>query len=243
MQVGICDEQSTLVEALAFVLERRGDLVVATTSGIAAAVLEASRVHADVWVVGSDTISGSNFQQVRELCSRSPRARLVLLVDDESRLCQADVDELGAAAVAEKRQHISDLLRLLDRVHAGERINNTSAFRHRSRAVQPHQLERRHVAELLTPREQAVLCALARGEDTQRIARSLAITSATARSHVHSVITKLGARNRLGAVTRGVRIGLLDARTATWLGGGTLGPTTLGPSRDQDAVPERATPA
>jgi DNA-binding NarL/FixJ family response regulator len=166
-----------------------------------------------------------------------------VLVDDESRLCQADVDELGAAAVAEKKQHISDLLQLLDRVHAGERIMNPSAFRRRNRADQPDQIERRHISELLTPREQVVLCALARGEDTQRMARSLAITSATARSHVHSVITKLGARNRLGAVTRAVRIGLVDAQTAIWLGAGALDANAVRATKDQDRLRERARPA
>jgi DNA-binding CsgD family transcriptional regulator len=61
----------------------------------------------------------------------------------------------------------------------------------------------------LTPREQAVLALLADGASNKLIARRLGISPSTAKFHVASLIDKLGARNRLDAVTIGMRRGLV----------------------------------
>jgi DNA-binding CsgD family transcriptional regulator len=52
----------------------------------------------------------------------------------------------------------------------------------------------------LTPRELEVLAALSSGRSTEEIARSLGITTATVRSHVKNIFTKLGAHSRVEAV-------------------------------------------
>ncbi len=52
----------------------------------------------------------------------------------------------------------------------------------------------------LTPREREVLRAMAGGESTGTIARSLRIGPATVRSHVKSLLAKLGLHSRVEAV-------------------------------------------
>jgi DNA-binding CsgD family transcriptional regulator len=63
--------------------------------------------------------------------------------------------------------------------------------------------------ELLTARERQVLEKLAAGESNKSIARDLDISLATAKFHVGSLLTKLGARNRTDAVAIGLKLGLL----------------------------------
>jgi DNA-binding CsgD family transcriptional regulator len=63
--------------------------------------------------------------------------------------------------------------------------------------------------ELLTTRERQVLERLAAGGSNKSIARDLEISLATAKFHVGSLLTKLGARNRTDAVAIGLRLGLL----------------------------------
>jgi DNA-binding NarL/FixJ family response regulator len=63
--------------------------------------------------------------------------------------------------------------------------------------------------ELLTARERQVLEKLAAGGSNKSIARDLNISLATAKFHVGSLLTKLGARNRTDAVAIGLKIGLL----------------------------------
>lgn len=61
---------------------------------------------------------------------------------------------------------------------------------------------------VLTARERQVLDHLTNGQSAARIALALGITYATARSHVQSILTKLGAHNRLEAVAIAAARGL-----------------------------------
>ena len=63
--------------------------------------------------------------------------------------------------------------------------------------------------KLLTERERQVLEKLAAGASNKVIARDLEISLATAKFHVSSLLTKLGARNRTDAVAIGLKLGLL----------------------------------
>ena len=64
----------------------------------------------------------------------------------------------------------------------------------------------------LTPRELAVLAQLADGLTAGAIGRRLLITERTVHKHLERVYAKLGVRDRLGAVLRAQRLGLLDGR-------------------------------
>lgn len=63
--------------------------------------------------------------------------------------------------------------------------------------------------ELLTPREQEVLHLLAEGATNREIADCLVVSLATAKKHVASILSKLGAENRTQAIAR--------ARARAWL--------------------------
>lgn len=63
-------------------------------------------------------------------------------------------------------------------------------------------------AKDLTDREREVLCLLASGASTKAIAEQLFISPATVRNHIKSILTKLGVRSRLEAVTLALRSGL-----------------------------------
>lgn len=62
---------------------------------------------------------------------------------------------------------------------------------------------------VLTQRQLVVLRLLARGAETTEIARELGISATTVRNHVQHVLDKLGAHNRLQAVSLARRYGLL----------------------------------
>jgi ATP/maltotriose-dependent transcriptional regulator MalT len=61
----------------------------------------------------------------------------------------------------------------------------------------------------LTRREQAVLQYLADGLTAEAIARRLSASPATVRKHLQNLYAKLGVSDRLGAVLRGLDLGLL----------------------------------
>jgi LuxR family maltose regulon positive regulatory protein len=63
--------------------------------------------------------------------------------------------------------------------------------------------------EPLTPRELEVLLLLAEGTSNQEIARQLVVSLATAKKHVASILSKLGAENRTQAIARARSLSLL----------------------------------
>ena len=64
---------------------------------------------------------------------------------------------------------------------------------------------------LLTPRETEVLCAVSEGLANKEIARELGISLHTVKFHLESLMRKLGASSRTEAVTRAMRLQLLES--------------------------------
>jgi DNA-binding NarL/FixJ family response regulator len=69
-------------------------------------------------------------------------------------------------------------------------------------------------AHALTAREREVLVQVAHGLSNQQIARRLSISERTARSHVSSILTKLGLASRTQAALWAIREGLVPRPTA-----------------------------
>ena len=66
------------------------------------------------------------------------------------------------------------------------------------------------LAESLTPREREVLARLVRGESTTSMARSMGVRLSTTRTHVDSILIKLGVHSRLEAVAYAVKEGIIE---------------------------------
>ena len=63
---------------------------------------------------------------------------------------------------------------------------------------------------VLTPRERAVLSLAAEGLSTRQIAVRLGVASATVKTHLQGIFTKLDVTDRTSAVASAMRRGLLD---------------------------------
>lgn len=68
------------------------------------------------------------------------------------------------------------------------------------------------VLDVLTDREREVLCSVARGESNAELATALHMSTATAKTHVSRLLSKLGARDRAQLVVIAYEAGLVIPR-------------------------------
>jgi DNA-binding NarL/FixJ family response regulator len=214
MRVLVCDDHKAFAESLAMVLADAGHQVVAVTHSPDEALAVLSRNPVDLCLLDLVYANGTVLDRLAEIRAAAPDAALVVLSGFTDPEVVAAAEAAGVRGFADKSQHVTEILAMLGKVAAGDRvITPVPAWR----TPEPEsRSETRRLAEFLTEREREVLCGLVRGDDTHTLARSMGVTWATVRSHVQSVLSKLGVHSRLEAATVAVRDGLVDARTGTW---------------------------
>ncbi|MFI0353914.1 response regulator [Actinomadura sp. 9N407] len=217
MRVIICDDHAVFADSLSLVLADAGH----TVAGVAYSpedVLPLLRVRqADVCLIDLRFPTGTSLDWMQRLRAAAPATRFVVLTGFlEQRVLDAGL-AAGVRGFAHKGQQAGDILAVLRRVAAGEIVVD-QATRRGGAADRPRS-QAQDYARFLTPREREVLTRLARGESTQALAKAMGVTRSTARSHVQSVLSKLGVHSQREAVIEAARHGLVSVETGEWLAG------------------------
>ena len=214
MKVLICDDHAVFADSLAMVLSESGHDVVGVVYSPEAAVRLLLTAEADVCLIDLQFPSGSALESLPELVRSAPATRFVVLSGSiDAELLDAALDA-GVRGFAHKGQQAGEIVGMLARVHAGEVVVDPTIG---SRVPLRPRSEAQRLAHYLTPREREVLTRLVRGENTATLARTMEITRSTARSHVQSVLTKLGVHSQREAVIAAARYGLVSVNTGEWL--------------------------
>jgi len=112
-----------------------------------------------------------------------------------------------------KEAPAADLIRATRTVAEGgswlDPIVTPRVLAHHRSHVLPHAREAGR-SEQLTDRENDVLLAMAQGLTNHEIAEELIVGVATVKSHVSSIFSKLGVRDRAGAIVFAYQQGLVD---------------------------------
>jgi DNA-binding NarL/FixJ family response regulator len=120
----------------------------------------------------------------------------------------------GAAGFLLKDAPRERLIEAIRVVHGGEALLSPSITRrlveHFAARTDPLEPPAALLAEL-TPREREVLMLVARGLSNGEIGQQLVVTEATVKSHVGSVLLKLGLRDRVQAVVFAYEHGIVTA--------------------------------
>lgn len=207
IRVVLVDDHVMFTQSLAGLLSRDDEIEIV---GIAATGADGVRLVSttvpDVVVLdqhlpddGTPDLAGT----ILRLC---PSARVVMLSssgDDRSLLAALDAGCLGFLTTDRAVEELVDAVR---QVHAGEAYVPASMIG----ALLPH-LGRPfdRLGADLTEREREVLACLGDGMSNAGIAERLFLSVHTVRSHVQSILTKLGAHSKLEAASIASREGLL----------------------------------
>ncbi len=158
----------------------------------------------DIIVTEVDSEDGSESPEISE-----GNAALVLLTGNVPPQWALRALEGGAGAVLPRDVLPEELVAALQAVAAGfvvihpDLASVTLSGQSLPSAHQPPQ------EETLTPREREVLERMAEGLSNKDIAARLSISEHTAKFHIASIMSKLGAESRTEAVTLAIRRGLL----------------------------------
>jgi DNA-binding NarL/FixJ family response regulator len=134
---------------------------------------------------------------------------LVTTFDDDETFFRAI--QAGANGFLRKDSSLAELTSCIDKVTNGERVfrpSVTRTARSGLEALQP-QFESLDLPEPLTKKEAEVLSLMTAGLSNKEIAESLGVTEATIKTHASTIFAKLGVRDRVRAVLKGLEIGYI----------------------------------
>jgi DNA-binding NarL/FixJ family response regulator len=134
---------------------------------------------------------------------------LVTTFDDDEVFFRAI--QAGANGFIRKDSSLAELTSCIDKVISGERVfrpSVTRTARSGLEALQP-KFESLDLPEPLTKKEAEVLSLMTTGMSNKEIAESLGVTEATIKTHASTIFAKLGVRDRVRAVLKGLEIGYI----------------------------------
>jgi DNA-binding NarL/FixJ family response regulator len=136
--------------------------------------------------------------------------RVVLLAEDLTRVETVRLLQSGVQAILPRDSSAKEIASALEAVSEGLVAFSPDFLR----LLLPTPLEggeqdSEYLNDPLTTRETEVLALLADGAGNKEIAAQLRISEHTAKFHVSSILSKLGATTRTEAVSRGYRLGLI----------------------------------
>lgn len=198
-------------EALASSLEASRAHVVGVLPTLAA--LRAQPVGADLVLMFGGTPDGSLTEGIRAARAALPDAALVAGPDSDRLEDVLSLLQTGADGYVLRSSSLEDLLQLVDRAGRRETLVPPAVIREIAQRVDAANRGSRDAARLgaLTRREMEVLRSLKEGFGPRAIAERDGTSPATVRTHVQSILRKLGTHSILEAVTFSLRHGIVDA--------------------------------
>jgi NarL family two-component system response regulator YdfI len=136
--------------------------------------------------------------------------RVVLLAEDLTRAETVRLMQSGVQAILPRDSSASEITSALEAVSEGLVAFSPDSLRPLlPTSSEGAEQDLEYLNDPLTTRETEVLALLAGGAGNKEIAAQLRISEHTAKFHVSSILSKLGATTRTEAVSRGYRLGLI----------------------------------
>jgi DNA-binding NarL/FixJ family response regulator len=197
--VVVVDDQALMRAAFRQILEAHGIDVVGEAATADEAVAEVERTSPDVVLMDVRMPGRSGIEAAAELATTHPAARVLVLTTFDHDEYVDGALRAGAAGFLLKNATPEALVEAVRAVASGDGVLDPKVVgRVMSRfAAAP---SRAPLADNLTEREKDVLRLVCRGMTNAEIAVDLGMGEATAKTHVSSVLSKLGVRDRVQAV-------------------------------------------
>jgi DNA-binding NarL/FixJ family response regulator len=201
IRIIVVDDQSVVRQGFVALINTVADMEVVAEGINGEQAIELYRQHKpDVMLIDLRMPVIGGVEAITKIRQEFPEARLIVLTtydgdEDIYRSLQA-----GAKGYLLKDMFFEELETAIRSVHAGSR---------RIPAVIAERLAERMSGSALTDRELEVLELIVKGQSNKEIAKSLTISEATVKSHINSLLSKLGVTDRTQAATTALQRGLV----------------------------------
>ena len=207
IRVLLVDDHSVVRQGLRMFLDLDAELeVIGEAEDGAEGVRLARELHPDVVIMDLLMPVMDGITAIGQLKRELPETEIIALtsvLEDEKVIGAV---RAGAIGYLLKDTQADELIRAIKGAAAGEaQLSRAAAERLMREIHTPPQ------AESLTERETDVLRLLAIGQSNKEIARNLGVNESTIKSHVSSILAKLGVQGRTQAALHAVRCGLVPA--------------------------------
>ncbi len=204
IRVLIADDQAMVRAGFRSLLQAEGDLdIVAEAPDGEHAIAAARRFRPDVILMDIRMPVIDGLTATRRLLADDAGARVIVLTTFDLDEYVFEALRAGASGFLLKDAPVEELVDAIRLVHRGEALLAPAVTRRVIDAfasVREPSSELRARLDLLSPREQAVLLLVARGQTNAEIADELIVSSSTVKTHVAALLAKLGLRDRTQAV-------------------------------------------
>ncbi|WP_260734943.1 response regulator [Tunturiibacter lichenicola] len=196
------DDHPLLREGIASVIQDEPDIVLVAEATSGEEAIERFRLHRpDVTLMDLQMPGMNGIDTITAIRSEFSGARFIILTTYQGDVQALRALKAGASGYLLKDMLRKDLLDTIRTVHAGGRIIPSVI----AAGLAEHMGD-----DELSPREIDVLQKVAAGNSNKRIADQLAISDATVKGHMKSILSKLGANDRTHAVTIALTRGIID---------------------------------
>ena len=206
----IIDDHALFAEALVHMLRAEGIDVTAIVARGGFAPETVLTHQPDVVLIDLDLPDESGIAVGQKVLVAAPQTKVIALAEVDDARAMKEAMRLGFHGYMTKETSAGELIDGVRAVLGGQVVMPHRLTAQAMGARSVHEREVALMAEQLTPREIDVLSLLVDGAAGDTIARRLAISPNTVRTHVHSILTKLQVHSRLEAVTFAVRYGIVD---------------------------------
>jgi DNA-binding NarL/FixJ family response regulator len=219
IRVLLADDQALVRGGIRLILEAEPDIkVVAEAADGGQAVAEALRCAPDLVLMDIRMPELDGIAAARELLACLPAVRVVMLTTFDLDDYVVDAFRAGASGFLLKTAPPAQLVAAVRTVQAGDALLAPSSTRRLiEQSLRPARPPGLPVGDgavtSLTAREHDVLRLLARGLANAEIAGQLFVEPSTVKSHVASLLAKLGLRDRVQAVVFAYESGLVTPGT------------------------------